>query len=67
MSTSTLALDQIQQLEMEHQLALYAKRDIALVRGEGNYLFDTDGKRYLDAMSNYGVAKWKDLLPQQPS
>lgn len=38
------------------QIPLYAKRDIALVRGEGNYLFDSDGKRYLDAMSNYGVA-----------
>lgn len=38
------------------QIPLYAKRDIALVRGEGNYLFDADGKRYLDAMSNYGVA-----------
>ena len=55
-STSTLALEQIQQLEMDGQLALYAKRDIALVRGEGSYLYDTDGKRYLDAMSNYGVA-----------
>lgn len=38
------------------QIPLYAKRDIALVRGEGNYLFDSSGKRYLDAMSNYGVA-----------
>lgn len=38
------------------QIPLYAKRDIALVRGEGNYLFDSTGKRYLDAMSNYGVA-----------
>lgn len=38
------------------QIPLYAKRDIALVRGEGNYLFDSEGKRYLDAMSNYGVA-----------
>lgn len=55
-TTSTLALEQIQRLEMDGQLALYAKRDIALVRGEGSYLYDTDGKRYLDAMSNYGVA-----------
>jgi len=55
-TTSTMALEQIQKLEMDHQLALYAKRDIALVRGEGSYLYDTDGKRYLDAMSNYGVA-----------
>jgi acetylornithine/LysW-gamma-L-lysine aminotransferase len=26
------------------------------VRGEGSYLFDAAGNRYLDAMSNYGVA-----------
>lgn len=38
------------------QIPLYAKRDIVLVRGEGPYLYDNDGKRYLDAMSNYGVA-----------
>jgi acetylornithine/LysW-gamma-L-lysine aminotransferase len=56
MTVSTLALSQIQQLENEHQPPLYAKREIALVRGEGAYLFDSDGRRYLDAMSNYGVA-----------
>lgn len=51
-----LSLEQIQQLEHDHSLPLYAKREIALVRGEGSYLFDSDGNRYLDAMSNYGVA-----------
>src|SRR5687768_7922619 len=51
-----LELDEIQRLEREHQVALYAKREIALVRGEGAYLFDSDGRKYLDAMSNYGVA-----------
>ena len=56
MSTTTLDLAEIQRLETEHQPSLYAKRDIALVRGEGAYLYDTDGKRYLDAMSNYGVS-----------
>jgi acetylornithine/LysW-gamma-L-lysine aminotransferase len=56
MTVSTLDLAQIQQLENEHQPPLYAKREIALVRGEGPYLFDSDGRRYLDAMSNYGVA-----------
>src|SRR6187401_104069 len=56
MSVGTLDLSQIQQLENEHQPSLYAKREIALVRGEGAYLFDTQGRRYLDAMSNYGVA-----------
>jgi acetylornithine/LysW-gamma-L-lysine aminotransferase len=50
------AIDLIQGLEQRHQPPLYAKRDIAIVRGEGSYLFDSEGKRYLDAMSNYGVA-----------
>jgi acetylornithine/LysW-gamma-L-lysine aminotransferase len=56
MIVGTLDLAQIQRLENEHQPPLYAKREIALVRGEGTYLFDSDGRRYLDAMSNYGVA-----------
>lgn len=43
-------------IENEYQIGLYRKRDIALVRGEGMYLFDAQGKRYLDMMSNYGVA-----------
>lgn len=46
------------------QIPLYAKRDIALVRGEGNYLFDSTGKRYLDAMSNYGVASLGHSHPE---
>lgn len=56
MTATTLDLAEIQRLETDHQPSLYAKRDIALVRGEGPYLYDSDGKRYLDAMSNYGVA-----------
>jgi len=51
-----LALDSVRELENDFQLPLYAKRDIALVRGDGSYLFDSEGNRYLDAMSNYGVA-----------
>src|SRR5947209_1783397 len=43
-------------IEEQYQIPLYRKRDIALVRGEGVYLFDESGKRYLDMMSNYGVA-----------
>ena len=53
---TTHSIDIIQGLEQSHQPNLYAKRDIAIVRGEGSYLFDSGGKRYLDAMSNYGVA-----------
>lgn len=56
MTTAAFSLSEIQQSERDHSLPLYAKREIALVRGEGAYLYDSDGKRYLDAMSNYGVA-----------
>ena len=56
MATAQIDLATIQQIEQEGQIPLYAKREIALVRGEGAYLFDTDGRRYLDAMSNYGIA-----------
>lgn len=52
----SLDLAAIQASDRDHQAALYAKRDIALVRGEGAYLYDSEGKSYLDAMSNYGVA-----------
>ncbi|MDP9365567.1 MAG: aspartate aminotransferase family protein [Chloroflexota bacterium] len=51
-----LDLAAIQRIERDRQPPLYAKREIALVRGEGPYLVDSDGRRYLDAMSNYGVA-----------
>jgi LysW-gamma-L-lysine/LysW-L-ornithine aminotransferase len=56
MTVGTPDLTEIQRLENENQPPLYAKREIALVRGAGAYLFDTEGRRYLDAMSNYGVA-----------
>ncbi|MFM9105464.1 MAG: aspartate aminotransferase family protein [Chloroflexota bacterium] len=54
----------MQAAENDHQVTLYAKRDIALVRGEGSYLYDSDGKRYLDAMSNYGVASLGHAHPE---
>jgi acetylornithine/LysW-gamma-L-lysine aminotransferase len=34
---------------------LHADRGISLVRGEGSYLWDSNGHRYLDLMTNYGV------------
>ena len=48
--------DEVLDIERADLIPLYAKRDIALVRGEGAYLYDAAGRRYLDAMSNYGVA-----------
>lgn len=36
-------------------IPLHADRGISLVRGEGSNLWDQQGKRYLDLMTNYGV------------
>jgi LysW-gamma-L-lysine/LysW-L-ornithine aminotransferase len=36
-------------------IPLHADRGITLVRGEGSYLWDDAGRRYLDLMTNYGV------------
>src|SRR2546428_950787 len=36
-------------------IPLHAGRGLNLVRGEGSYLWDDKGRRYLDLMTNYGV------------
>lgn len=61
---NTLTTESIAQLDTDAQIPLYAKRDIAIVRGEGVWLFDSDGNRYLDAMSNYGVASLGHAHPR---
>lgn len=45
----------VTRIEDSAEVRLYNKRGITLVRGEGVYLWDGDGRRYVDAMSNYGV------------
>jgi acetylornithine/LysW-gamma-L-lysine aminotransferase len=45
----------IQQAEDSLLVPLYNKREIALVRGEGVHVWDSDGRQYLDLTSNYGV------------
>lgn len=48
-------LKQIKSLEEQNEIKLYPKRGIALAKGEGVYVFDTDGNKYLDFMTNLGV------------
>ena len=42
-------------LQQKYILNTYPNRGLTLIKGEGVYLFATDGKKYLDMMSNYGV------------
>ncbi len=39
-----------------HLMQTYGRLPVAFVRGEGAYLEDTDGKRYLDALTGLAVA-----------
>ncbi len=54
--TDTLNIEAIREIENSDLVPLYAKRDVALVRGRGTTLWDSDGKEYLDCMSAYGAA-----------
>ena len=46
---------QIIELEKEYILQTYGRPDFVLERGDGCYLFDTEGKRYLDFVSGLSV------------
>ena len=49
------AYQQIVELEQKYLLNTYARYPVALTRGKGVYLYDVDGKRYLDFLSGLGV------------
>ena len=45
-----------QALERQHVLQLYKRAPVVFTRGEGVFLYDDHGKRYLDLISGIGVA-----------
>ena len=52
--TETLA-QHIVDLEKQYLLQNYARHPLVLHRGDGPYMWDTDGKRYLDFIAGIGV------------
>jgi acetylornithine/N-succinyldiaminopimelate aminotransferase len=42
-------------LEQQYLAPLYRRADVLLVRGEGVYVYDSEGRRYLDLLSGIGV------------
>ncbi|MDR0324821.1 MAG: aspartate aminotransferase family protein [Oscillospiraceae bacterium] len=48
-------LTQIKTLYGAHILPTYGRQEVCFVRGEGSYLFDSAGRRYLDFSSGLGV------------
>ena len=52
--TKTFA-DQVRETEARHVLQTYKRAPIVLVRGQGAWVWDTEGKDYLDFTSGVGV------------
>ena len=42
-------------IEEKYIAPTYGRRGITIVKGEGCYLYDTEGKKYIDCFSNVGV------------
>jgi predicted acetylornithine/succinylornithine family transaminase len=51
----TSAATAVMELEREYLLQNYGRYPLVMRRGKGPYLFDVDGKRYLDLISGIGV------------
>jgi acetylornithine/N-succinyldiaminopimelate aminotransferase len=45
----------VKALDSTHVLQTYRRAPVVFTRGEGVYLFDEDGRRYLDLVSGVGV------------
>src|SRR5258706_15508567 len=54
--TTTAGLDEIVALEEQFQLATYKKMPVVAERGEGVWLYTSEGHRYLDLYGGHAVA-----------
>jgi ornithine--oxo-acid transaminase len=52
------------ELENRHSAPNYAPLPVMLSRGRGSYLWDTDGRRYIDMMSAYSAASHGHAHPR---
>jgi acetylornithine/N-succinyldiaminopimelate aminotransferase len=51
----TTTLDDIRAREAQHVLQTYRRQPVAFVKGRGSFLYDTEGKEYIDLISGIGV------------
>lgn len=49
-------MDEFIPIQQHFTVPVYVNRGISFVRGEGMFLYDTEGNQFLDVMSNYGVS-----------
>ena len=43
-------------LQQKYIVNTYVNRGVTFIKGQGIYLYDEAGNKYLDMMSNYGVS-----------
>ena len=53
-----------QTIEAKHLLQVYKRVPIVFTRGEGSYIYDIDGRKYLDFVSGLGVASLGHANPE---
>lgn len=49
-------MSELMELEKKYMAGCYPMRDVVLVKGEGAFLWDEDGNRYIDGVAGFGVA-----------
>src|ERR1700691_4798504 len=54
-SVQTSQAQNIMDLERDYLLQNYARYPLVLARGKGNYVYDIEGRRYLDFITGIGV------------
>ncbi len=61
---AALGADEVRRLMAAHTTPNYARSPLVIVRGEGMYLWDADGKRYLDFVAGISVANLGHCPPR---
>ncbi len=46
---------EVQMIEDAHYAQVYARKPVVIVRGSGAYVYDTEGKEYVDCAGGYGT------------
>ncbi len=59
-----MALDVLRELEREAVMGTYARQPVEFVRGEGTWLWDSDGQEYLDFLSGISVTQLGHCHPR---
>jgi acetylornithine/N-succinyldiaminopimelate aminotransferase len=63
----TTATKNVMALETDHVLQVYKRNPVVFERGRGCYLYDTNGRGYLDLLSGIGVAALGHAHPRLAS